>query len=90
MYFHAPNSNPIKKNVNTQSLLNSKRLFYPIIIPVIIHALEKFTQASDTGTQVLNNTRPFLHPGIVWLWMQPECDTEHKYHISSNTGTPEI
>ena len=30
-------------------------------------------QVLDTGTQVLDKTRPFWHSSIVCFWMQPAC-----------------
>ena len=56
-------------------------------------------QVPDTGTRVLDNTRPFWHPSIVSFWMPPARSKERKYHIFkqywytrnvpvfSNTGT---
>ena len=38
-------------------------------------------QVPDTGTWVLNNTRPFLHSSIVSFWITPACSKECKYHI---------
>ena len=38
-------------------------------------------QVPDTGTQVLANTRPFLHSSIVSFWITPACSKGHKYHI---------
>ena len=35
----------------------------------------------DTGTQVLDNTRPFWHSSIVCFLMPPARSKEHKYHI---------
>ena len=38
-------------------------------------------QVPDTGTQVLDNTRPFWRSSIVCFWMQPARSKERKYHI---------
>ena len=40
-------------------------------------------QVPDTGTWVLDNTRPFLHSSIVSFWITPACSKERKYHIFS-------
>ena len=38
-------------------------------------------QVPDTGTRVLDNTRPFWHSSIVCFWMPPVRSKECKYHI---------
>ena len=38
-------------------------------------------QVPDTGTQVLDNTRPFSCPSIVSIWIKLARSKEHKYHI---------
>ena len=38
-------------------------------------------QVPDTGTWVLDNTRPFLLPSIVSSWIAPAHSKERKYHI---------
>ena len=38
-------------------------------------------QVPDTGTQVLDNTKPFWCSSIVCFWMPPACSKERKYHI---------
>ena len=38
-------------------------------------------QVPDTGTRVLDNTRPFLSSSIVYFWMPLACSKERKYHI---------
>ena len=38
-------------------------------------------QVPDTGTRVLDNTRPFLHSSIVSFWITPARSKECKYHI---------
>ena len=38
-------------------------------------------QVPDTGTRVLDNTRPFLHSSIVSFWITLACSKERKYHI---------
>ena len=38
-------------------------------------------QVPDTGTQVLDNTRPFWCSSIVCFWMQPARSKERKYYI---------
>ena len=38
-------------------------------------------QVPDTGTQVLDNTRPFLCSSIVSFWITLACSKERKYHI---------
>ena len=38
-------------------------------------------QVPDTGTWVLDNTKPFLHSSIVCFWMPPVCCKKRKYHI---------
>ena len=40
-----------------------------------------YFQVPDTGTQVLDNTRPFLHSSIVSFWTTPARSKERKYHI---------
>ena len=38
-------------------------------------------QVPDTGTWVLDNTRPFIRSGIVSFWITPAGSKECKYHI---------
>ena len=38
-------------------------------------------QVPDTGTRVLDNTRPFLCSSIVSFWITLACSKERKYHI---------
>ena len=38
-------------------------------------------QVPDTGTRVLDNTRPFLRSSIVSFWITPARSKERKYHI---------
>ena len=38
-------------------------------------------QVPDTGTRVLDNTRPFLHSSIVSFWITLARSIERKYHI---------
>ena len=38
-------------------------------------------QVPDTGTRVLDNTRPFLCSSIVSFWITPAHSKERKYHI---------
>ena len=38
-------------------------------------------QVPDTGTRVLDNTRPFLRSSIVSFWITPAGSKECKYHI---------
>ena len=38
-------------------------------------------QVPDTGTPVLDNTRPFLRSSIVSFWITPACSKERIYHI---------
>ena len=38
-------------------------------------------QVPDTGTRVLDNTRPFLRSSIVSFWITPAGSKERKYHI---------
>ena len=38
-------------------------------------------EVPDTGTWVLDNTRPFLHSSIVSFWITPACSKERKCHI---------
>ena len=38
-------------------------------------------QVPDTGTRVLDNTRPILRSSIVSFWITPEGSKERKYHI---------
>ena len=38
-------------------------------------------QVPDTGTRVLDNTRPFLRSSIVSFWITPTGSKEGKYHI---------
>ena len=38
-------------------------------------------QVPDTGTRVLDNTKPFWRSSIVYFWMPPACSKERKYHI---------
>ena len=56
-------------------------------------------EVTDTGTQVLDNTRPFLRSSIVSFWIIPACSKERKHHtfrqywytinvpVFTNTGT---
>ena len=39
-------------------------------------------QVPDTGTWVLDNTRPFWRSSIVFFWMPPARSKGRKYHIS--------
>ena len=39
-------------------------------------------QVPDTGTRVLDNTRPFWRSSIVCFWMPPARSKEHKYYIT--------
>ena len=47
-------------------------------------------QVPDTGTRVLDNTRPFLHSSIVCFWMPPARLKNVNITFSGNTGTPEM
>ena len=38
-------------------------------------------EVPDTGTRVLNNTKPFLSSSIVSFWITPAHSKERKYHI---------
>ena len=38
-------------------------------------------QVPDTGTRVLDNTKPFLRSSIVSFWITPAGSKERKYHI---------
>ena len=38
-------------------------------------------QVPDTGTRVLDNTRPFLHSSIISFWITPTHSKECTYHI---------
>ena len=38
-------------------------------------------QVPDTGTRVLDNTKPFLRSSIVSFWITPARSKGHKYHI---------
>ena len=38
-------------------------------------------QVPDTGTRVLDNTRPFLRSRILSFWIAPAHSKERKYHI---------
>ena len=38
-------------------------------------------QVPDTGTRVLDNTRPFLRSSIVSFWMTPARSKKRNYHI---------
>ena len=40
-----------------------------------------YFQVPDTGSQVLDNTRPYLCSGIVSFWKTPARSKECKYHI---------
>ena len=40
-----------------------------------------YFQVPDTGTRVLDNTKPFWFSSIVCFWMPPALSKEHKYHI---------
>ena len=42
---------------------------------------KSIVQVSDTGTRVLDNTRPFLCSSIVSFWITLACSEECKYHI---------
>ena len=46
-------------------------------------------QVPDTGTRVLDNTRPFWYSSIVCFWMPPARSKE-SIKFSGNTGTPEM
>ena len=38
-------------------------------------------EVPDTGTRVLDNTKPFLSSSIVSFWITPAHSKERKYHI---------
>ena len=42
---------------------------------------KSIVQVPDTGTRVLDNTRPFLCSSIVSFWITLACSKERKYHI---------
>ena len=50
--------------------------FFPFLSPPFNIYLSE-----DTGTRVLDNTRPFLRSSIVSFWITPAHSKEHKYHI---------
>ena len=45
------------------------------------HQGKSILQVPDTGTRVLDNTRPFLRSRIVSFWITPAHSEERKYHI---------
>ena len=51
-------------------------------VMLLMNKIGKSTlQVPDTGTQVLDNTRPFLRSSIVSFWIPPAHSKERKYHI---------
>ena len=42
---------------------------------------KRILEVPDTGTRVLDNTRPFLCSSIVSFWITPARSKERKYHI---------
>ena len=56
-----------------------------------IWILEKvYFQVPDTIMQVLDNTKTFLQSGIISFWITLALLKKCKYHISGDTGTPEM
>ena len=48
---------------------------------VVLRFGKSILEVPDTGTWVLDNTRPFLHSSIVSFWITPACSKERKHHI---------
>ena len=48
---------------------------------LIISLGKSILQVPDTGTRVLDNTKPFLSSSIVSLWITTAHSKERKYHI---------
>ena len=58
-----------------------------------IYLGKSILQVPDTGTWVLDNTRPFLRSSIVSFWITPARSKERTFvniTFSGNTGTPEM
>ena len=47
----------------------------------ILEIGKSILQVPDTGTRVLDNTKPFWRSSIVYFWMPPARSKERKYHI---------
>ena len=60
------------------------RCIYKHFISFIIFILnlgKSILGVPDTGTWVLDNTRPFLHPSIMSYWITLACSKEREHHI---------
>ena len=59
-----------------------KNTFHLILVTYQIPFVGKsILQVPDTGTGVLDNTRPFLHSSTANFWITPARSKERKYHI---------
>ena len=67
------------KNINLTKLSKKLVFIYFILFNLIFG--KSIVQVPDTGTQVLDNTRPFLCSSIVSFWITLACSKERKYHI---------
>ena len=85
---------------------NAQKFLGKVHVPILLYGVKfpeikgkSILQVPDTGTQVLDNTRPFWHSSIVCFWMPLAHSSERKYHVSgqywytrnipvfTNTGT---
>ena len=60
---------------------NTKRFFFLFCFVFVCFVGKSILQVPDTGTRVLDNTRPFLRSSIESFWITPARSKEHKYHI---------
>ena len=57
---------------------------------VQLKKLNSLLQVPDAGTQVLDNTRPFLHSSIINFWKQQHILKNVNITLSGNTGTRNV
>ena len=64
-------------------MMTSSNFIHYLQIVIFVHSFGKksILEVPDTGTWVLDNTRPILHSSIVSFWITPACSKERKYHI---------
>ena len=73
----------------TSTLITVKEVNFDLILQILWNYRlpqnwkfgKSILQVPDTGTRVLDNTRPFLHSSIVNVWLTPTRSKERKYYI---------
>ena len=81
--FHSTRRSRVEWNISS---FTEWKYFVPLHEWENIHYLlyitcTKIQVVPDTGTRVLDNTKPFLSSSIVSLWITPAHSKEPKYHI---------